>query len=218
MKDIVNYDLINCKENEIIRKRIPSIIKSFFEKIKKHIPNIQIYLYGSITNFTYFKNSDTDSYIIYPDEYTKFKLIKLISDNPEYFNIKCIILKKTKTSKQNYKDEYTHLLRIILDDGSIHQLEISLIHNNIGPIAKESHSQYGFHLIFLYIVKWLYYKLNIISKYVYIYLKKQILSYTFNNNTTDLWHTIIKDCKYWTKWNNLDKSSLDKSNYSQGKK
>jgi predicted nucleotidyltransferase len=215
MSDIVNYDLINYEENEIINKRLPSIIKSFFEKIKKHIPNIQIYLYGSITNFTYFKNSDTDSYIIYPDEYTKYKLIKLVSDNSEYFNIKCIILKKIKASKPNYKDEYVDLLRIILDDGSIHQLEISLYHNNIGPIAKSSKgSTHGrIHWYLLFIVKYLYYELNIISKNVYSYIKKKILRYTFNDNTTVLSQSIIKDCKYWNQWNNLDKSGLYKSNY-----
>ena len=191
---LVDYNSIHEPEYAKINERISPNLKLYLNRLKQHVPNINIRLYGSITNFTHFKNkSDVDCYITYPDEYTKNKLIQFVTEDSLQFKIKRINVQQLKFSSMNYKDEFADVYCVYFDNGD--KIDFTLIYGNFGPLIKLQHHTGIIYIFFLYIIKWLYYYANIISKDLFIYLKKKMFvvkDYFSNMTVTVLHKTNIK--------------------------
>jgi hypothetical protein len=189
----IDYNSIHEIAN--INERISPNVKLYLNRLKQHVQNINVRLYGSITNFTYFKNkSDVDCCIIYPDEYTKNKLIKFVTEDSIQFKIKHIKVQQLKLSSPDYKDEFVDVYCVYFDNGD--KIDFTLVHGDIGPLNKIQHHNPIIYMFLLYIIKWLYYYANIISKDLFIYLKRMVFSikYYFSNMTITILHkTDIKD-------------------------
>ena len=162
----------NSNKNARIKERLSPTTIAYIRRLKQHVQNIDIHLYGSITNFTHFKNnSDVDCCIVYPDEYTKDKLIQFVTEDSIQFHIKRIKVIQLKISCPEYKDEFYDVYCLYFDNGD--KIDFTL-GDNIGPILEKRHNNEILFLILLYIVKWLYYYANIISKDTFVYLKKKV--------------------------------------------
>ena len=191
---LVDYNSIHEPEYAKINERISPNLKLYLNRLKQHVPNINIRLYGSITNFTHFKNkSDVDCFITYSDEYTKNKLIQFVTEDSLQFKIKRINVQQLKFSSLNHKDEFSDVYCVYFDNGD--KIDFTLIYGNFGPLIKLQHHTGIIYIFFLYIIKWLYYYANIISKDLFIYLKKKIFvvkDYFSNMTVTVLHKTNIK--------------------------
>jgi hypothetical protein len=189
----IDYNSIHEIAN--INERISPNVKLYLNRLKQHVQNINVRLYGSITNFTYFKNkSDVDCCIIYPDEYTKNKLIQFVTEDSIQFKIKHIKVQQLKLSSPDYKDEFVDVYCVYFDNGD--KIDFTLVHGDIGPLNKIQYHNPIIYMFLLYIIKWLYYYANIISKDLFIYLKRMVFSikYYFSNMTITILHkTDIKD-------------------------
>lgn len=143
---------------------------AYITRIKQHVPNIDIHLFGSITNFTFFENnSDIDCCVIYPDEHAKNKMVQFITEDSLQFDIKRITFQQVKLIHPKHADEFGDVYCIFFNDGS--KIDFNLIPNKIGPILSLQHDIGAGFLVVLYILKWLYYYANIISKDAFIYMK-----------------------------------------------
>jgi predicted nucleotidyltransferase len=169
----------NDDDNKIkkINNKIPQVVKLFFKRVEQNVPNVRIRLFGSVTNFTHFKDkSDVDCCIIYLDEYTRIKLCAFIEEDSIEFNKTRIKFREIKYSQTGYNDEFIGLYHICFDDK--YKLDISLVNGErgIGPLQHYQHDvEMGYKLL-VYIVKWLYYEMSIISRESFIYLKKIIFN------------------------------------------
>jgi predicted nucleotidyltransferase len=191
---LVDYNSIHEPEYTNINERISPNLKLYLNRLKQHVPNINIRLYGSITNFTHFKNkSDVDCFITYSDEYTKNKLIQFVTEDSLQFKIKRINVQQLKFSSLNHKDEFADVYCVYFDNGD--KIDFTLIYGDFGPLIKLQHHVGIIYMFFLYIIKWLYYYANIISKDLFIYLKKKMFvvkDYFSNMTVTVLHKTNIK--------------------------
>ena len=116
----------NSNKNAHIKERLSLTTIAYITRLKQHVQNIDIHLYGSVTNFTYFKNkSDLDCYIIYPDEYTKDKLTQFIREDSIQFHIKRIKVQQLKLSSLDYKDEFADVYCVYFDNGD--KIDINII-------------------------------------------------------------------------------------------
>jgi len=155
--------------------KIPPVIKLFFKRVEQNVPNVRIRLFGSVTNFTHFKDkSDVDCCIIYPDEYTRLKLCAFIEEDSIEFNKTRIRFREMKYSQPGYNDEFIGLYRVCFDDKD--KLDISLVNGErgIGPLQHHQHDLGMGYRLLLYVIKWLYYEASVISRDLFIYLKKLI--------------------------------------------
>jgi len=169
----IDYNSINEDENSNINERVSQNVKLYMNRLKQHVQNIDIHLYGSVINFTYFKNnSDLDCYIVYPDEYTKNKLIQFVTEDSIQFRITHIKVQQLKLSSPDYKDEFADVYCVYFDNGD--KIDIKIIHGNVGPLIQKQHHNGIIYMFFLYIIKWLYYYANIISKDAFVRLKKKV--------------------------------------------
>lgn len=172
-----NADNDNNYEISNINNKIPQVIKLFLKRVEQNVPNVSIRLFGSVTNFTHFKDkSDVDCCIIYPDEYTRMKLCAFIEEDSMEFNKTRIKFREIKYSQPGYNDEFIGLYHICFDDK--YKLDISLVNGErgIGPLQHYQHDvEFGYKLL-IYIVKWLYYEASIISRESFIYLKRIIFN------------------------------------------
>lgn len=169
----IDYNSINEDENSNINERVSQNVKLYINRLKQHVQNIDIHLYGSVINFTYFKNnSDLDCYIVYPDEYTKNKLIQFVTEDSIQFRITHIKVQQLKLSSPDYKDEFADVYCVYFDNGD--KIDIKIIHGNVGPLIQKQHHNGIIYMVFLYIIKWLYYYANIISKDAFVRLKKKV--------------------------------------------
>ena len=163
----------NSNKNSRIKERLSPTTIAYITRLKQHVQNIDIHLYGSVTNFTYFKNnSDVDCYIVYPDEYTKNKLIQFVTEDSIQFHIKRIKVQQLKLSSPDYKDEFADVYCVYFENGD--KIDIKIIHGNVGPLIQKQHHNGIIYMVFLYIIKWLYYYANIISKDAFVRLKKKV--------------------------------------------
>ena len=184
----VNYDSIFYNENENntqnthIKERMSPTAIAYITRLKQHVPNIDIYFFGSITNFTFFQNSsDVDSCIVYPDEHAKNKIVQYISEDSLQFDIKRITFQQVKLSHPKYNNEFGDVYCIFFNDGN--KIDFNLVPNKIGPILEIQHNINVIFLTVLYILKWLYYYAHIISKDAFIYIKAQFFKlyhYVYN--------------------------------------
>ena len=69
----IEYNLNTNNDNDDkINNKIPPVVTLFLKRVEQNVPNVSIRLFGSVTNFTHFKDkSDVDCCMIYPDEYTE---------------------------------------------------------------------------------------------------------------------------------------------------
>jgi predicted nucleotidyltransferase len=175
----VHYDSVFYNENSNgseyayaswIKERMSPTVLTYITRLKQHVPNIDIYFFGSVTNFTFFENnSDVDCCVIYPDENTKNKVVQYVTEESLQFNIKRITFQQVKLSHPKYPDEFGDVYCIFFNDGS--KIDFNLVPDKIGPILEIQHNMNLVFLIALYILKWLYYHAKIISKETFIYIK-----------------------------------------------
>lgn len=172
----------NNNENVHIKERMSPTALAYITRLKQHVPNIDIYFFGSVTNFTFFdNNSDIDCCIVYPDEHAKNKVVQFISEDLLQFDIKRITFQQVKLSHPKYSDEFGDVYCIFFNDGS--KIDFNLVANKIGPILELQHNINIIFLMVLYVVKWLYYYARIISKDAFIYIKAKmfkIYHYTYS--------------------------------------
>ncbi len=177
----VHYDSIFYNENENennnnnIKERMSPTIAEYIMRLKQHVqhdPNIDIYFFGSVTNFTFFENnSDVDCCIAYPDEHAKNKAVQFITEDSLQFDIKRITFQEVKLSHPKHADEFGDVYCIFFNDGS--KIDFNLVPNKIGPILEIQHNTNVIFLTVLYILKWLYYA-HIVSKDAFIYIKAKM--------------------------------------------
>lgn len=181
----VHYDSVfyyqkenkNNSENSMrIKERMSPTIVAYITRLKQHIqhePNIDIYFFGSVTNFTFFENSsDVDCCIVYPDEHAKNKVVQFITEDSLQFDVKRITFQQVKLSHPKYPDEFGDVYCIFFNDGS--KIDFSIVSNTIGPILSLQHNMNIIFLTVLYILKWLYYYAHLISKDAFIYIKAKL--------------------------------------------
>ena len=161
--------------------KIPQVIKLFFKRVEQNVPNVSIRLFGSVTTFTHFKDkSDVDCCFIYPDEYTRVKLCTFIEEDSIEFNKTRIRFREMKYSQPGYNDEFIGLYRVCFNDKD--KIDICLVNGErgIGPLQNYQHDIGIGYKLFIYIIKWLYYEVSVISRDLFIYLKK--LTFYFRNS------------------------------------
>ena len=164
----------------------------FLKRVEQNVPNVSIRLFGSVTNFTHFKDkSDVDCCIIYPDEYTRIKLCAFIEEDSVEFNKTRIKFREIKYSQPGYKDEFIGLYYICFDDK--YKIDIVLVNGErgIGPLQHYQHDVGVGYSLLLYIIKWLYYEASVISKDLFIYLKKFV--FYFRNIAMTIVHSNHRD-------------------------
>ena len=156
--------------NTHIKERMSPTSAAYITRLKQHVPNIDIHFFGSITNFTFFENSsDVDCCVIYPDENTKNKVVQFITEDSLQFDVKRITFQQVKLSHPKHADEFGDVYCIFFNDGS--KIDFNLVPNKIGPILEIQHDTNVVFLVILYILKWLYYYANLVSKDAFIYIK-----------------------------------------------
>lgn len=180
----VHYDSVfyhqnnnnNSNKNATIKDRLSPTALAYITRLKQHVQhdsNIDIYFFGSITNFTFFKNSsDVDCCIVYPDEHAKNKVAKFITEDSMQFDIKRITFQQVKLSHPKHAHEFGDVYCIFFNDGS--KIDFNLVQDNIGPILSLQHNMNIVFLVVLYILKWLYYYAHIISKDAFVYIKAKM--------------------------------------------
>jgi hypothetical protein len=184
-KEQSKYDLIGINihkafghsgnTNADIKERMSPTALAYITRLKQHVPNIDIYFFGSVTNFTFFENSsDVDCCIVYPDEHAKNKMVQFITEDSLQFNIKRITFQQVKLSHPKHADEFGDVYCIFFDDEYGSKIDFNLVPNKIGPILSLQHNTNVIFLTVLYILKWLYYYAHIISKDAFIYIKAKL--------------------------------------------
>ena len=182
----------NNDEINNINNKISPVVKLFLKRVEQNVPNVSIRLFGSITNFTHFKNkSDVDCCIIYPDEYTRMTLCAFREEASVEFNNTRIKFREIKYSQPGYKDEFIGLYYICFDDK--YKIDIVLVNGErgIGPLQHYQHDVGVGYSLLLYIIKWLYYEASVISKDLFIYLKKFV--FYFRNIAMTIVHSNHRD-------------------------
>lgn len=172
-----NPNTTNYNDDDEITRKISPVVKLFLQRVEQNVPNVRIRLFGSVTNFTHFKDkSDVDCCIIYPNEYTKIKLCAFIEEDSLEFNKIRIRFRNIKYSQPGYNDEFIGLYKIRFNDKD--KLDISLVNGErgIGPLQHYQHDVGIGYRLLLFIIKWLYYEASIISKELFIYLKKLLFN------------------------------------------
>lgn len=166
----------NANTNANIKERLSPTALAYITRLQQHVqhdPNIDIYFFGSVTNFTFFENSsDIDCCIAYPDEHAKNKAIQFITEDSLQFDIKRITFQQVKLSHPKYADEFGDVYCIFFNDGS--KIDFNLVPNKIGPILSLQHNTNVIFLTILYILKWLYYYAHLVSKDAFIYIKAKM--------------------------------------------
>jgi hypothetical protein len=181
----IHYDSIfynenaNKNENENkyarVKERLSPTALAYITRLKQHNPNIDIYFFGSVTNFTFFENSsDVDCCIVYPDEHAKNKVAQFITEDSLQFDIKRITFQQVKLSHPKHADEFGDVYCIFFNDEYGSKIDFNLVPNKIGPILSLQHNMNILFLTVLYILKWLYYYAHIISKDAFIYIKAKL--------------------------------------------
>jgi hypothetical protein len=172
--DNANSGNINAR----VKERMSPTALAYITRLKQHVQhntNIDIYFFGSVTNFTFFENSsDVDCCIVYPDEHAKNKVVQFITEDSLQFDIKRITFQQVKLSHPKHPDEFGDVYCIFFNDEYGSKIDFNLVSNKIGPILSLQHNTNVIFLTVLYILKWLYYYAHIISKDAFIYIKAKL--------------------------------------------
>jgi predicted nucleotidyltransferase len=151
-----------------IPENIPNEIKKLFNKINNYLDN-NVYFYGSAIRSDYVPNkSDIDTAIFTDNEYST------ISKLQHLLHVKKSEFKKV-IWKLNGEMMYGYKIKL---PGYSSEIEISIYNDNFkNIILKEYNAPLNQPLIctiLLYILKLLYYHLNLISKKKYVIIKRYI--------------------------------------------
>jgi hypothetical protein len=167
-------------------REIPKVILKFLTNLKQQT-NASVYFFGSVTNFTYFNgHSDIDVRVIYDnDEIVHKKIKKFVEENDTIDYTKSRVnLRELTLNNDKYKENvYMEIYKIKLDDK--YKLDMSVI-SMLSPLIYDKSNIDTLYLIIFYILKVLYYKLQVIPKSIYKYLKSKThdLIDFFNKTTT----------------------------------
>ena len=110
------------------------------------------------------------------------KVIQFITDDSIEFHIKRITFQQVKLSHPAYNHEFNDVYSVFFDNRD--KIDFNLVHSHVGPILQKQHHMGIIFLFFIYILKWLYYHSNIISKDIFRHLKSvmfNIKDYHLNN-------------------------------------
>ena len=169
---------------ENTRNKIPEYVQNFFEDLSKYL-NTKLYFYGSVQRLDYIQNeSDIDVDIFTDNEKSMITKMQHFL-NVEKSNFKKVVLKihNKHNIVYGYKLKYTDLVNNF-------KVEFSIYNEKYKVYVLESHlskTNIPFYASWMLIfIKYLYYKLNIISKDYFLYLKKQILSWLIGINDDDI--------------------------------
>ena len=116
----IHYDSIFYNENENansgntnarVKERMSPTALAYITRLKQHVqhnPNIDIYFFGSVTNFTFFENSsDVDCCIVYPDEHAKNKVVQFTYGDDGFDPVK-VEFQSIPTVSMNIQEIYEH--------------------------------------------------------------------------------------------------------------
>ena len=84
------------------------------------------------------------------------------------------MVRDIKFSLSGYNDEFTEVYHVLFDDK--YRIDISLTNGRIGPLLHRNYDLGMGNKLILFILKWLHYEVSVISKELYLYLRKFIFS------------------------------------------
>lgn len=173
-KNIFNYKSINQARYSYIKNRIGDKSTLLLTNIEKNFPNSEIYLFGSVIDFTFIKEiSDVDCKIVFSDENEKNKIINYIINQHDITHINHLffdIIHNNKIYKQD-------VIKCFVDG---QQVDISLIDNETFFITKKKLAlKTFFSKCSVYILKMLYIKKKIINKHTFQFLRQSSILYGY---------------------------------------
>lgn len=163
--------------------KIPDVlsqnIQNYFNELKNYL-DTDLYFYGSVTREDYIPNkSDIDLCIFSDNEQSTInKLIFFL--HAQQKNIKKVLIKLNDEIYYGYK------IKFIIDDVrcEIHIYNESFKNTIIDDLNKPSKASFFFKIL-IYILKFFYYKIPLISKDTYILLKKYYMNTLIKNYNVD---------------------------------
>jgi len=171
-KNIFNFNSINDLRYRYIRNRMGEKVTLLLSNIKKMFPNLDIYLYGSVIDFTFRKElSDLDCYVKYMNENEKTEIINYITQQKDVQHINSLFYELTYLNKKHIQN----VLLCEFDNGE--RIDLSLLDDELLSIQKKHLLSKGFFSKCYYMgLKKIYKEHKLISKSMFHYLKNQVLS------------------------------------------
>lgn len=157
---------------ESTKNVLPPDIKQFYEELSDYL-DIKLLFYGSIQRYDYFHNcSDIDVDIFTDNEQSTIEKIT---------HFLHLSKKKVKKVVWNLNNHIVTGYKVKYEDEAIHlQTEFSIYNEKFKNDVLQCHLKKTvipyYATVLLLIIKYLYYKLNILDKSTFIYLKDKILS------------------------------------------
>jgi hypothetical protein len=171
-KNIFNYNYINEHKYRYIKNRIGEKVALLLSNIKKVFPNADIYICGSVIDFTFIKDiSDTDCLIKCNNDNDKTKIIDYITQQKD--------IKHLNNSFYTFSDDKKNIRNIIQCEFDNEEcIDIYIVNDDILSIRKKELSRKGItKKIYHYILKVLYKKKKLIDKSTFDYFKN--INYNF---------------------------------------
>ena len=170
-KNIFNYNSINDLRYRYIRNRMGEKVTLLLSNIKKMFPNSDIYLYGSVIDFTFIKElSDVDCTVKYMNENEKTEIINYITQQKDVQHINNLFFEVMYLNKKHIQN----VLLCEFDNGE--RIDIYLVDDELLSIQKKHLLSKGFFLKCYYMgLKKIYKEYKLISKSMFYYLKHQLL-------------------------------------------
>ena len=170
--NIVNYNSINDLRYRYIRNRMGEKVTLLLSNIKKMFQNSDMYLFGSVIDFTFIKEvSDVDCYFKYMNENEKTEIINYIIQQKDIQHVNKLVFEVTHFNKKYILD----VLDCKFDNGEC--IDISLVDDELLSIQKKELSSKGFFEKCYYIgLKKIYKQHKLINKSMFYYLKHRIMN------------------------------------------
>ena len=171
-KNIFNYNSLNDLRYRYIRKRMGEKVTLLLSNIKKMFPNSDIYLYGSVIDFTFIKElSDVDCNVTYMNENEKTEIINYIIQQQNVQHVNNLFFELTYLNKKYIQN----VLLCEFDNGEC--IDISLVDDEMLSVQKKQLSSKGFFLKCCYMgLKKLYKEHKLINKSMFHYLKESLIN------------------------------------------
>jgi hypothetical protein len=189
-KNIFNYNSINDLRYRYIKKRMGEKVTLLLSNIKKMFPNSDIYLFGSVIDFTFMKElSDVDCIVKYMNENEKIEIINYITQQNDVKHLTNLFYEYIYLNKKYIKN----VLQCEFDNGEY--MDISLVDDELLSIQKIDVSLFnnGFFVKCYYMVlKRLYKKHKLIRKSMFYYLKQSLDKHIRKNTNTNILKKYIK--------------------------
>ena len=157
---------------ETTRNILPSYSKRFFDNLSNYI-DTKLYFFGSIQRIDYFPNSSDIDVDIFTDNEpgTIIKIQNLLNIEPKYINK--FVYKLDSSNKMvyghkiQYKDEHITTEILVFNEKD----KQNVIQDHTSKFVLPFYISY-----LLVIIKFVYYKLHLISKNLYVKLKRFLLN------------------------------------------